>query len=60
MIGIVAIGYLMVTRLINRPRRKGRSRFTGSTMWQGYFVEWIVLLVLDLRPVDPRFRGGQR
>ena len=28
-------------------RAAGRkSRFTGSTMWQGYFVEWIVLLVL--------------
>jgi Fe-S oxidoreductase len=46
-IGIVAILYLIVTRLINRPTRaKGRSRFAGSTMWQGYFVEWVVLLVL--------------
>ena len=34
-------------RLINRPTRPVRpSRFAGSTMWQGYFVEWIVLLVL--------------
>ena len=45
-LGIVAIGYLIIVRLINRPARRPRSRFTGSTMWQGYFVEWVVLLVL--------------
>jgi len=45
-LGIVAIGYLIIIRLINRPARRPRSRFTGSTMWQGYFVEWVVLLVL--------------
>jgi Fe-S oxidoreductase len=45
-LGVPAILVLMVIRLVNRPRRKGRSRFTGSTMWQGYFVEWIILLVL--------------
>ncbi|WP_033343425.1 (Fe-S)-binding protein [Catenuloplanes japonicus] len=45
--GIAGIVYLMAVRLANRPSRPGgRSRFTGSTMWQGYFVEWIVLLVL--------------
>jgi Fe-S oxidoreductase len=44
--GIPAILVLMAIRLANRPRRTGRSRFTGSTMWQGYFVEWIILLVL--------------
>src|SRR5262249_13960072 len=35
--GIPAIAYLMITRLINRPGRNParRSRFTGSTMWQG-------------------------
>ena len=33
----------------NRPTRPGgRSRFTGSTMWQGYFVEAVVLIVLIL------------
>src|SRR5262245_39012967 len=45
-LGLVAIGYLITVRLINRPGRRPRSRFTGSTMWQGYFVEWVILLVL--------------
>lgn len=46
-LGLVGIGVLMAIRLRNRPTRPGgRSRFTGSTMWQGYFVEWVVLLVL--------------
>ncbi|MFC7546278.1 (Fe-S)-binding protein [Plantactinospora sp. GCM10030261] len=46
-LGLVGILVLMVIRLRNRPTRPGgRSRFTGSTMWQGYFVEWVVLLVL--------------
>src|SRR5512139_3862738 len=45
--GLVGIVVLMAIRLRNRPTRPGgRSRFTGSTMWQGYFVEWVVLLVL--------------
>ncbi|MDO3705441.1 (Fe-S)-binding protein [Micromonospora sp. C28SCA-DRY-2] len=46
-LGLLGIGVLMAIRLRNRPTRPGgRSRFTGSTMWQGYFVEWVVLLVL--------------
>ncbi|MER7440153.1 (Fe-S)-binding protein [Micromonospora avicenniae] len=46
-LGLVGILVLMGIRLRNRPSRPGgRSRFTGSTMWQGYFVEWVVLLVL--------------
>jgi len=46
-LGVPAILYLMAIRLLNRPSRASRrSRFTGSTMWQGYFVEWVVLLVL--------------
>ncbi|MGS2614061.1 (Fe-S)-binding protein [Micromonospora sp. LZ34] len=46
-LGLVGILVLMAIRLRNRPTRPGgRSRFTGSTMWQGYFVEWVVLLVL--------------
>jgi Fe-S oxidoreductase len=46
--GLLAIGYLMAIRLLGRPGRKPeqRSRFIGSTMWQGYFVEWVILLVL--------------
>ena len=47
MLGLVGILVLIVIRLRNRPSRPGRrSRFTGSTMWQGYFVEWIILAVL--------------
>jgi Fe-S oxidoreductase len=46
-LGLIGILVLMAIRLANRPAKPGnRSRFTGSTMWQGYFVEWIVLLVL--------------
>ncbi|MCZ7440555.1 (Fe-S)-binding protein [Micromonospora sp. WMMC241] len=46
-LGLVGIVVLMAIRLRNRPTRPGGlSRFTGSTMWQGYFVEWVVLLVL--------------
>ncbi|NUR60576.1 MAG: (Fe-S)-binding protein [Catenulispora sp.] len=46
---IFAIAGLIGIRLRNRPsgpgsKEKGkRSRFFGSTMWQGYFVEWVIL-----------------
>ncbi|MBO0868613.1 MAG: (Fe-S)-binding protein, partial [Micromonosporaceae bacterium] len=45
-LGIPAILVLIAIRLANRPRRRGWSRFTGSTMWQGYFVEAVILVVL--------------
>jgi len=46
-LGLLGILVLIAIRLANRPTRaKGRSRFTGSTMWQGYFVEAVVLAVL--------------
>ena len=44
---IWAILALMVYR-VTRPKervRGERGRFWGSTMWQGYFVEWVILLV---------------
>ncbi|GAA4677552.1 (Fe-S)-binding protein [Phytohabitans rumicis] len=45
--GLAGILVLIAIRLANRPTRaKGRSRFTGSTMWQGYFVEWVIVGVL--------------
>ncbi|WP_213455674.1 heterodisulfide reductase-related iron-sulfur binding cluster [Rhizomonospora bruguierae] len=44
--GLLGILVLIGIRLANRPARSGRSRFTGSTMWQGYFVEYVVLAVL--------------
>jgi Fe-S oxidoreductase len=47
LLGLAGILVLIAIRLRNRPTRPGgRSRFTGSTMWQGYFVEWVVLTVL--------------
>ncbi|MEV0733275.1 (Fe-S)-binding protein [Polymorphospora sp. NPDC050346] len=46
-LGFVGIAVLMVIRLINRPTRaRGLSRFTGSTMWQAYFVEWVIFTIL--------------
>jgi len=45
--GLAGILVLIGIRLRNRPTRpSGRSRFTGSTMWQGYFVEWVIVAVL--------------
>ncbi|MDQ1645502.1 MAG: hypothetical protein QOJ50_1686, partial [Cryptosporangiaceae bacterium] len=49
-LGIPAILILIGIRYANRPERnpERKSRFAGSTMWQGYFVEAIVLAVLVL------------
>ncbi|MDQ3591613.1 MAG: Fe-S oxidoreductase, partial [Actinomycetota bacterium] len=41
-----AITTLVVVRVANRPSANGRrSRFFGSTMWQGYFVEAVIATV---------------
>ncbi|RKR89191.1 Fe-S oxidoreductase [Micromonospora pisi] len=46
-LGTAGILVLIGIRLANRPGNPNRrSRFTGSTMWQGYFVEAVVLAVL--------------
>jgi Fe-S oxidoreductase len=47
-LGIPAIVTLIAIRLRNRPTADParKSRFAGSTMWQGYFVEWIIVAVL--------------
>jgi Fe-S oxidoreductase len=46
-LGLAGILVLIGIRLANRPGNpERRSRFTGSTMWQGYFVEAVVLAVL--------------
>jgi Fe-S oxidoreductase len=45
-LGTVGIMVLIVIRQLNLPGRKARSRFTGSTMWQAYFVEAIIVAVL--------------
>ncbi|GHJ46597.1 Fe-S oxidoreductase [Catellatospora sp. TT07R-123] len=47
-IGIISILVLIGIRLRNLPTRKSRSRFAGSTMWQAYFVEYVILAVLIL------------
>ncbi|PRY27130.1 (Fe-S)-binding protein [Pseudosporangium ferrugineum] len=43
-LGLVGISYLIYRR--QRDKNKKRSRFTGSTMWQGYFVEAVIIGVL--------------
>ncbi len=43
-LGLVGIVVLIVIR--QRARRSKVSRFTGSTMWQGYFVEAVIVGVL--------------
>jgi hypothetical protein len=48
-LGFVGILILMGIRLRNRPSRpEGRSRFLGSTMWQAYYVEYTIFVVLIL------------
>jgi Fe-S oxidoreductase len=43
---LFAIAGLTVYRVVARPGARGRrSRFFGSTMWQGYFVEFVVAAV---------------
>ena len=37
---------LIAIRLLNLPSRAGRkSRFAGSTAWQAYFVEYVILVI---------------
>ncbi|MEU5424001.1 (Fe-S)-binding protein [Streptomyces olivoreticuli] len=37
---------LIIIRLLNLPSRAGRkSRFAGSTAWQAYFVEYVILVI---------------
>jgi Fe-S oxidoreductase len=43
-LGLVGILYLIYRR--QADKNKKRSRFTGSTMWQGYFVEAVIVGVL--------------
>ncbi|MFL6116501.1 MAG: (Fe-S)-binding protein [Catenulispora sp.] len=59
---IFAIAGLIGVRLRNRPSGPGskdkgrRSRFFGSTMWQAYFVEWVIfgigLCIMALRGLE--------
>jgi Fe-S oxidoreductase len=45
-LGLAGILYLIYRRQREKPGRAQRSRFTGSTMWQGYFVEAVIVGVL--------------
>jgi Fe-S oxidoreductase len=45
-LGLLGIAVLVAIRLLNLPTRRPWSRFAGSTMWQGYFVEWVIVAVL--------------
>lgn len=47
-LGIPAIIVLIVIRLRQLPSRTSNSRFAGSTMWQAFFVEYVILSVLVL------------
>ena len=47
-LGIPAILTLIAIRLLNLPTRRRWSRFSGSTAWHGYFVEYVILAVLVL------------
>ncbi|RBM14948.1 (Fe-S)-binding protein [Streptomyces sp. PT12] len=43
---VLGIAALIVIRLLSLPSRAGRkSRFTGSTAWQAYFVEYVILTI---------------
>ncbi|WP_461297369.1 (Fe-S)-binding protein [Streptomyces harbinensis] len=43
---VAGILVLITIRLLSLPARAGRkSRFTGSTAWQAYFVEYVILTI---------------
>ncbi|NJQ06330.1 (Fe-S)-binding protein [Streptomyces lonarensis] len=58
----VGILTLIGVRLLSLPSRAGRkSRFTGSTAWQAYFVEYVILTIgaaiLLLRGLEGALHG---
>jgi Fe-S oxidoreductase len=42
----LGIATLIGIRLLNRPRRRSRSRFAGSTFWQAYYVEYTIVAIV--------------
>ena len=42
----LGIATLIVIRLANLPGRRPRSRFLGSTQWQGYYVEYTIVAIV--------------
>jgi Fe-S oxidoreductase len=62
---LVSIVALIVVRLVRHPARLGRtSRFSGSTMWQGYYVEWTIFgvgaCIVTLRGLEYALGHGGR
>jgi Fe-S oxidoreductase len=62
---LVSIVALIVVRLLRHPARVGRtSRFSGSTMWQGYYVEWTIFgvgaCIVTLRGLEYALGHGGR
>jgi Fe-S oxidoreductase len=62
---LVAIVALIIVRQVRHPKRVGRpSRFTGSTMWQAYYVEWTIvgvgLCIVTLRALEYALGQGGR
>ena len=56
---------LIAIRLLSLPSRAGRkSRFAGSTAWQAYFVEYVILVIglaiLTLRGLEGALQGADR
>ncbi|MFI5495395.1 (Fe-S)-binding protein [Actinoplanes sp. NPDC051859] len=45
-LGLAGILVLIAIRQANKPGKRKLSRFTGSTMWQAYFVEAIIVGVM--------------
>ncbi|KRV48511.1 Fe-S oxidoreductase [Wenjunlia vitaminophila] len=59
---VLGILTLITIRLLNLPSRAGRkSRFAGSTAWQAYFVEYVILTIgvciLALRGLEGALSG---
>jgi Fe-S oxidoreductase len=62
---LAGILVLIVIRQRNHPRRLGRrSRFSGSTMWQAYYVEATIVVIacciLVLRGLEGALGGPER
>jgi Fe-S oxidoreductase len=59
---VLGIATLIGVRLLSLPSRAGRkSRFSGSTAWQAYFVEYVILTIglaiLTLRGLEGALHG---
>ncbi len=59
---VLGILTLITIRLLSLPSRAGRkSRFAGSTAWQAYFVEYVIvvigLCILTLRGLEGALHG---